>query len=173
MDHFIPGRQTLSAVWQEHMQAEFVHKDADEALTTMIDEPHVLCVGSGTGGRGRAEVREFFARHFLPNIPPDFELRPLSQVFGGGYVVEEFVVRFTHSLTMDWMLPGVPATDRKVEVAVVAVIRFEDGKIAHEHLYWDQATVLSQIGMLGHPVARAGMASAAHLLLLSEGRGIC
>ena len=94
-------------------------------------------------------------------------------MFGGGYVVEEFVVRFTHSLTMDWMLPGVPATDRKVEVAVVAVIRFEDGKIAHEHLYWDQATVLSQIGMLGHPVARAGMASAAHLLLLSEGRGIC
>src|SRR5215475_16154554 len=120
---------TLTAVWQEHMQAEFVHKDADEALATMVDEPHVLCIASGAGGAGHDGVHEFYAHHFLPQIPSDFELEPLSQVLSSRYLVEEFVVRFTHTLVMDWMLPGLAPTGRKVEVAVVAVIRFEAGKI--------------------------------------------
>src|ERR1700737_990205 len=82
-------RQTLSAVWQEHTHAEFVLKDADAALATMVEDPYVLCIPSGTGGMGRAEVRDFYARQFLPRIPPDLELNPLSQVFGGERLVEE------------------------------------------------------------------------------------
>ena len=118
------ARQTLSAVWQEHTHAEFVLKDADAALATMVDEPYVLCIPSGTGGAGRAEVRDYYARQFLPRIPPDLELIPLSQVFGGERLVEEFVVRFTHTLAMDWMLPGVAPTGRKVEFALAAVVGF-------------------------------------------------
>jgi carboxymethylenebutenolidase len=166
-------RRTLSAVWQEHTHAEFVLKDADAALATMVQDPYVLCIPSGMAAVGRAEVREFYARQFLHCIPPDFKLTPVSQVFGGERLVEEFVVRFTHTLCMDWMLPELAPTGRKVEFALVAVIGFRAGKIAHEHIYWDQATVLSQLGVLSHPAARAGVASAARLLSLSEGFGIC
>jgi carboxymethylenebutenolidase len=104
----------------------------------------------------------------LPSLPPDLELVSLSQTFGDNRIVEEFVIRFTHSLRMDWLLPGVPVTGRKVEVALVGVIGIEGGKVASEHLYWDQATVLSQLGVLDHPTAAAGVGSAARLLELSR-----
>ena len=172
MNHVAFDRQTTSAAWQQHTYAEFVLKDADAALATMTANPYVLCIPSGTGATGRADVREFYARQFLPNIPPDFELSSLSQVFGGDRMVEEAVVRFTHTLAMDWMLPGVPPTDRKVEFALVAIVRFEAGKVAHEHIHWDQATVLSQLGIADHPVAAAGVASAARLLRLTESFGV-
>ena len=164
---------TLPAVWQEHTHAEFVLKDADAALATMVEDPYVLCIPSGMAAVGRAEVREFYARRFLHCIPPDFKLTPVSQVFGGERLVEEFVVRFTHTLGMDWMLPELAPTGRKVEFALVAVVGFQGGKIAHEHIYWDHAAVLSQLGVLGHPAAKAGVASAAHLLSLSKGFGVC
>jgi carboxymethylenebutenolidase len=45
------------------------------------------------------------------------------------------VIRFTHSLGMDWMLPGLPATRRTVEFAMVGIIQFQTGKIANECLY--------------------------------------
>jgi len=163
----------LSAVWQEHAHAEFVLKDADAALKTMVDDPYVLCIPSGTGGVGRAEVRDFYARQFLPRLPPDLEFAPLSQVFGGERLVEESIVRFTHTLAMDWMLPGVPPTGRKVEFALVAVVAFKNGRISHEHIHWDQTAVLCQLGMLDHPVSQAGRTSAARLAKLSEGFGVC
>lgn len=166
-------RQTMSAAWQQHTYAEFVLKDVDAALATMTANPYVLCIPSGRGGTGQSGVREFYARQFLPNIPPDFELSSLSQVCGGDRLVEESVVRFTHTLAMDWMLPGVQPTDRKVEFALVAIIRFEAGKVAHEHIHWDQAAVLSQLGIADHPVAAAGVASAARLLKLTESFGVC
>jgi carboxymethylenebutenolidase len=49
---------------------------------------------------------------------------------------------------MDWMLPGVAPTGKRVEVPLVAIIRFRDGKLAHEHIYWDQASVLVQLGLI-------------------------
>jgi carboxymethylenebutenolidase len=167
------AQQSLSAVWQQHTYAEFVLKDADAALATMVDDPYVLCIPSGTGGVGRAEVRDFYARQFLPSIPPDFELIPLSQVFGCERLVEEFVVRFTHTLAMDWMLPGVAPTGRKVEFALTAVVGFRNGKVGHEHILWDQTAVLCQLGLLDLPVARAGATSAARLLKLTEAFGVC
>jgi carboxymethylenebutenolidase len=166
MNNLTADQQAMLATWQQHTYAEFVLKDPDAALATMTENPHVLLIASGTGGAGRAGVREFYANYFLPNIPPDFELISLSQTFGNDRMVEEFVVRFTHTLGMDWMLPSVPATGRKVEFALVAIIQFQDGKVVSEHLYWDQATVLSQLGVLDHPTATAGVGSAEQLLKL-------
>ena len=164
MDRLTPYQQTMLATWQQHTHTEFVLQDVDAALATMTENPYVLAVPSGTGGSGRAGVHDFYANRFLPNVPPDFELTSLSQTFGCDRIVEEFVVRFTHTLRMDWMLPGVPGTDRGVEFAMVLIIQFEAGKIANERLYWDQATVLSQLGILDHPLAAAGVGSAAQLL---------
>jgi carboxymethylenebutenolidase len=156
----------MLATWQQHTHAEFVLKNADAALATMTENPYVLAIPCGTGGTGRIGVREFYANRFLPNIPPDLEFTSLSQTFGQDRLVEEMVMRFTHSIEMDWMLPGVPATGRSVEFAMVGIIRFQADKIANERLYWDQATVLSQLGVLHHPLAAAGVSSATQLLKL-------
>jgi carboxymethylenebutenolidase len=166
MNNLTPYQQTMLATWQQHTYAEFVLKDADAALATMTENPYVLAIPSGTGGMGRIGVREFYARQFLPNIPPDFDLTSLSQTFGHHRIAEEFVIRFTHTLEMAWMLPGVRATGRRVELALVGIIQFDAGKVAHEHLYWDQATVLSQLGVLNHLAAAAGVGAAAQLLKL-------
>jgi len=165
MPNLTAYQQTMLAAWQQHTYAEFGLKDPDAALAVMTEDPYVLCVPSGTGGVGRAGVHEFYARQ-LPNLPADLELVSVSQTFGDNRIVEEFVIRFTHMLKMDWILPGVAATNRKVEFALVGVIGFRGGKVASEHLYWDQATVLYQLGIVYHPAAAAGLGSAAQLLKL-------
>jgi len=166
MNDLTPDQQAMLAAWQQHTYAEFALRDADAALATMTEDPYVLCIPSGTGGVGRAAVHAFYKHEFLPSIPPDIELQTVSQTFGRDRIVEEFVIRFTHTLEMDWMLPGVAPTGRKVEFALAGVIQFRAGKVAGERLYWDQATVLSQLGVLDQPVAAAGVKSSAQILRL-------
>ena len=139
--------EEMAGLWQQHVIAEFVHKDIEAALSTMTEDAHVLCVPPGTGGWGKDGVRKFYGE-FIPAVPPDFQSVPISQTVGTNRLVEEAVYRFTHTLAMDWMLPGIPATHRSVEVALVGIIEFRDGKIASEHLYWDQATLLAQLGVI-------------------------
>jgi carboxymethylenebutenolidase len=164
-NNLTPDQQAMLAVWQQHTYAEFVLKDADAALATMTQNPYVFHVSSGTAV-GRAAVREFYADHFLSQIPPDLELTSLSQTFGVDRLVEEMVIRFTHSIEMDWILPGLQPTGRTAEFVLAGVIQFEGGKVAHEHLYWDQATLLSQMGVLDHALAARGVDSAQQLLRL-------
>jgi carboxymethylenebutenolidase len=151
-----PDQQTLLAAWQRHTHAEFVLRDADAALATMTENPYLFMIATGTACVGRAAVREQYADHFLPAIPPDLELQSLSQTIGSDSLVEEMVVRFTHTIEMDWLLPTLRPTGRRAEFIIAAVIGFENGKVAHEHLYWDQATLLSQMGVLDHPLAAGG-----------------
>jgi len=166
MNKLTPDQQAMLAAWQQHTYAEFVLKDADAALATMTENPYVFMISSGTVRVGRAEVHEFYANHFLPKIPPDLEITSLSQTFGNDRIVEEMVMRFTHTIDMDWILPGVRPTGRRAEFVLAGIIQLQDGKVAHEHLYWDQATLLSQMGVLDHPSAAAGVGSAEQLLKL-------
>ena len=66
----------------------------------------------------------------------------------GDRIVDELIHKFTHTIEMPWMLPGVPPTGRRVEVAVIVVVQFESGKVAAERIYWDQASVLAQVGLV-------------------------
>src|SRR5215469_16648374 len=158
-----PDQQTLSATWQQHTYAEFVLKDADAAVATMTENPYLLMIATGTACVGRAAVREYYANHFLPAIPPDLELESLSQTIGSDRLVEEMVVRFTHTIEMDRLLPTLRPTGRRAESIIAAVIGLENGKVAHEHIYWDQATLLSQMGVLDHPLAAGGTGSVRQL----------
>jgi carboxymethylenebutenolidase len=109
-----------------------------------------------TGDSGKPELRRFYSTHFIPKMPPDLEMVPVSRTIGNDQLVEELVLKFTHSIEIDWMLPGLAPTGRRVEAALVVVVRFRDGKLAHEHIYWDQASVLTQLGLIdpaGLPVA--------------------
>ena len=166
MNNLTAYQQTMLATWQQHTYAEFVLKDADAALATMTENPYLLMIATGTACVGRAAVREYYANHFLPAMPPDLALESLSQTIGSDRFVEEMIVRFTHTIEMDWLLPTLRPTGRRAEFLLAAVIGFENGNVAHEHLYWDQATLLSQMGVLDHPLAAGGMRSAAELLRL-------
>ena len=101
---------TLSNAWDQHIASEFAAKNADEALATMTAEPHVNEVPLMIGARGRKEPHDFYANHFLSQIPPDMEMVPFSRTIGQGRVVDELIMRFTHSLRMDWILPGIEPT---------------------------------------------------------------
>jgi carboxymethylenebutenolidase len=144
-----PSQQAISDLWDEHMRSEFESHSVEETLVTMVEDgPHVNHVPVLTGGVGLDEVRRFYSERFIPQQPPDTEIIPISRTVGDDRVVDELIHRFTHTVEMDWMLPAIPPTGRKVEVAVVVVVQFRDGKIAHEHIYWDQASVLVQVGLL-------------------------
>jgi len=151
-------QKTLVRLWEEHIRHEFQTCDTDETLATMVEDAYVNHVPVLTGGAGKPELRGFYARHFIPKMPPDMEMIPVSRTVGEDQLVDEMVVRFTHSIAMDWLLPGIAPTGRRVEMALVVVVRFRDGKLAHEHIYWDHASVLVQVGLIdpaGLPVAGA------------------
>jgi carboxymethylenebutenolidase len=138
----------LARLWEEHTKHEFSTRDTDATLATMVDDAYVNHVPVLTGGAGKGALRVFYERDFIPNMPPDTKLIPISRTVGEEQLVDEMIFSFTHTQEMPWMLPGIPPTNRYVEVALVAIVRFRDGKLAHEHIYWDQASVLKQIGLL-------------------------
>ena len=123
--------ETLSSVWDQHISAEFSAKSADEAVATMTAESYVNLIPLMVGARGRDAVRDFYANHFLAQLPPDIEIVPVSRTLGQGRVVDEIIIRFTHSVRMDWLLPGIRPTGRRVQMPFVAVIQFEGDQIAH------------------------------------------
>jgi carboxymethylenebutenolidase len=114
----------------------------------MVDDAYVNHIPVLTGGSGRDELREFYSKRFIPQMPPDTEMTPVSRTIGENQIVDELVFKFTHTIAMDWILPGIPPTGKRVEVPLVAIVRVRNGKVAHEHIYWDQASVLVQIGLL-------------------------
>ncbi len=152
----IGPRYDLSALWERHMACEFETHDADATMRTMVPEPYVNHVPTLTGGVGYHDLREFYANHFIPRLPPDTKIIPVTRTIGANRVIDEFVVCFTHDREVDFMAPGVPATGKYVEVPHVAVVEFRGDKIAHEHIHWDHATLLKQLGVLdakGLPIA--------------------
>ena len=151
----------LSQLWEEHTKHEFGTRDTEATLSTMVEDAYVNHVPVMTGGDGIAALREFYSRDFIPSMPPDTTLTPISRTVGQDQLVDEMIFSFTHSLEMPWMLPVVAPTQRRVEVALVAIVRFREGKLAHEHIYWDQASVLKQIGLLTDPTLPVRGAEAA------------
>jgi carboxymethylenebutenolidase len=143
-----PAQARLHDLWEEHIRCEFVTRNAEDTLVTMVADAYVNHIPVMTGGVGRDQLREFYSRRFIPQMPPDTEMTPISRTIGDDRVVDEMVFRFTHTIRMDWMLPGVAPTGKRVEIPLVVVVRFRDGKLAHEHIYWDQASVLVQLGLL-------------------------
>jgi carboxymethylenebutenolidase len=147
-NNFSPAQEALRKLWEDHVRYEFSTRNTDDTLSTMVDDAHVNHVPVLTGGSGRGELREFYSKRFIPQMPPDTEMTPVSRTIGEDQLVDEMVFKFTHTIRMDWMLPGVAPTGKRVEVPLVAIVRFRAGKLAYEHIYWDQASVLVQIGLI-------------------------
>lgn len=142
------SKPDLESLWDERCRYEFETRDVDATMATMVKAPYVNHIPTMTGGAGHDQLKRFYKFHFIGANPPDTKLTTVSRTVGADSVVDEMLFSFTHTHAIDWMLPGVPPTDRKVEVPLVAIAQFHDGKLAHEHIYWDQASVLAQIGLL-------------------------
>lgn len=142
------AQQQMVALWERHLASEFQDKQVDETMATMTSNPYVNHIAVMTGGVGADAVRRFYSTFFIPCQPPDTEIVPVTRTVGADRIVDELIHKFTHTIEMPWMVPGIPPTGRHVELAVTVVVQFQDGKIAGEHIYWDQASVLAQLGLL-------------------------
>ncbi|WP_444910698.1 nuclear transport factor 2 family protein [Microbulbifer sp. TRSA005] len=156
--------ERLVTVWETHTAAEFELKDADAAIATMTDNPVLIHVPVNTGATGKEPLRNFYRDIFIPQMPADVSLELLTRTVGKHRVIDEFILHLTHSLRMDWFAPGIEATGRKLSVPHVAVIDFDGDKISSEHIYWDQATVLKQMGFLDNQLPIIGKSQCERLL---------
>jgi carboxymethylenebutenolidase len=153
---YIGPEYNLSHLWDQHFHHEIVTRDVPATMATMVKEPYVNHIPTLTGGVGSKQLSRFYEHHFVHANPPDIRSIPISRTVGAFQVVDEFIMCFTHTTEIDWMLPGVAPTGKYVEIPMLGVINFRGDKLCHEHLYWDQASVLVQIGLLdpvGLPVA--------------------
>lgn len=150
--------QKMVDLFQSHVGAE-LDGDLDTTMATMSAEPYLNHVPTMAGGVGRDGVRAFYRDHLVGKFfPPDVQIKTVSRTVGEDQIVEELFISFTHTTVIDWLLPGVAPTGKPVEMAVAVVVGFKDDKISHEHVYWDQAGVLVQVGLLnpaGLPVTGA------------------
>ena len=144
----IGPRYDLGAIADYHFYLEFEARDTDTTMKTMVPEPYVNHVPTMTGGVGYAMLYRFYKNHFIGNNPPDMRMVPISRTVGVDRMVDEFVMCFTHATEVDWLLPNVPPTGRSVEIPMIAIVTFRGDKLFNEHIYWDQASVLVQVGLL-------------------------
>ncbi|MCY4207329.1 MAG: dienelactone hydrolase family protein [Roseovarius sp.] len=155
----------LSHLWDMHCHHEFATRDVHATMKTMVAEPYVNHIPTMTGGVGQKHLSRFYKHHFVDANPADTRLVPISRTIGTDRLVDEMLFCFTHDMEIDWMLPGIAPTGKYVEIPLVAIVNFRGDKLYHEHIYWDQASVLVQIGVLdskGLPVA--GRETAAKLV---------
>jgi carboxymethylenebutenolidase len=138
----------LGALCDGHIAREFADLDVDATMETMVAEPYVHCVPVMTGGFGGQGVRRFYSEHFINQIPKDANVTPISGTVGKDSVVDESILSFTHDTQWDYLLPGIPPTGKRVELPHVLVMKFENGRVAHEHVWWDQASLPVQVGLL-------------------------
>jgi carboxymethylenebutenolidase len=139
---------SLGAVFDKHIRCEFQDHNVDATMKTMVREPYVHHVPVMTGGVGYDEVYDFYKNHFVDKMPDDTIVEHISRTVGKNQVVDELILKFTHNKEIDFALPGIPPTGKYVELPHVVVMNFKGNKIAHEHIYWDQASLLAQIGLL-------------------------
>jgi len=155
----------LAELFQHHLKLEFEDKDADATMETMVDRPYVNHIPTQTGGVGYELLKRFYKYHFIPQQPSDRKNVLISETVGSDTVVLEIVNRFTHDTEMDHMLPGIAPTGMEVELPVVVIAKFRGKKLYNEHIYWDQASLLKQIGLLdGKELPISGRVSAHKLM---------
>jgi carboxymethylenebutenolidase len=149
-------RYDLSALWDNHTDQEFKLRDTDATVASMTPDAYVNHVPTLTGGYGAEELRRFYQHHFISRLPADTKVVPVARTVGPDRVVDEIIFCFTHTCEIDFMIPGVAPTGKYVEVPIVVVIEFRGDKLYNEHIYWDQASMLAQLGVLdasGLPIA--------------------
>lgn len=142
------NRIDMVELWERHTHYEFACRDADLAVSTMVPEARVMHLPTMSGASGRDALRAYYADVFIPGQPPDTELDLIARSIGDDVLVDECIMRLTHDREVPQLLPGVAPTGVSLEVAFVVIVKFRDSLMLSETLYWDQAQVLRQAGLL-------------------------
>lgn len=142
------NRTDMVELWEQHTHYEFACRDADLAVSTMVPEARVMHLPTMSGAFGRDALRAYYADVFIPGQPPDTELDLIARSIGDDVVVDECIMRLTHDREVPQLLPGVAPTGVSLEVAFVVIVKFRCSLMLSETLYWDQAQVLRQAGLL-------------------------
>ena len=140
----------LAVVFDKHVNCEFEDKDVDATMQTMTKEPYVYHIPVLTGGKGYDEVYTFYSNNFVGKMPSDTKFVRISRTIGTDQVVDELIISFTHDIEIPAMIPRIPPTGKYIELPIVVIMKFKGNKIAHEHIYWDQASLLKQLGLLDY-----------------------
>jgi carboxymethylenebutenolidase len=155
-------KQQIDAIFGAHMQAELAG-DLENTLATMSPDPHILNIPTMIGGQGPDAVRRFYANRLIGQFfPPDVRFETVSRTYSRERFVEELIISFTHTTKINWMFPGVAPTGRFVEVVFVVIVGIENERVSYEHIHWDQANALVQLGLLDPsllPLVGAGAAA--------------
>lgn len=140
-------QHNLVELWETHEAYEFVAQDAEAAIGTMTEDTYVHLVPVEICARGKEAVKNFYSAHLIGKMPLDIKANLISRTVGDDQLVDERFYSFTHTREI-FLLPGVPPTNKAIKLPIVIIVGFRDGKIAYERLYWDQASVLKQVGLL-------------------------
>ena len=146
----------LEHTWDAHLDALLTRRDPEAALVDAAREPSVAHLPMMTGARGRAAVTAFYAEELVAHLPEDFVRTRISRTVDRFHLVDEATTSFTHDQELPWLLPGVPATHRRVEVLTITVVEFDRGRIAATRTLWDHATLCDRLGLDGLPGRRQG-----------------
>jgi carboxymethylenebutenolidase len=143
-------------LWEKHTLYEFGLRDADLAVSTMVADASVMHLPTMSGGFGRDNLRSYYRDVFIPAIPADTTSEVVARSIGDDFLVEEAIMRLTHSCEIPFLAPRVAPTGAVLEVPFVVIVTFHDGLMRSERLYWDQAAVLRQLRLIrqdGLPLA--------------------
>ena len=169
------AQEKLGDIFDKHIEFEFDKEDVDATMTTMTEDPYVHHIPTLAGRVGYNGVYNFYTNHFVGKMPKDWKITNVSRTVGKDQVVDELIISFTHDREIDYLLPGIAPTGKYVEIPHVVVMKFKNNKISHEHIYWDQASVLAQIGLIDPekiPTAVKGIEQTKQLVELSKGENI-
>lgn len=165
-------QEKLGDIFDKHIEFEFDKEDVDATMTTMTEDPYVHHVPTLAGGLGYTGVYNFYKNHFIGKMPKYWKITNVSRTVGKDQVVDELIISFTHDREIDYLLPGVAPTGKYVEIPHVVIMKFKDNKISHEHIYWDQASVLVQIGLVNpQRIPVTGIEQTKKLVELSKTNG--
>jgi carboxymethylenebutenolidase len=158
------NRDQMVELWEQHVASEFALKDADVAVSTMVDDATVMHLPTMSGGIGKENLRRYYADVFIPGIPADTTSEPIARSVGDGVIVDEFIMRLTHDREIPYLLPGLAPTGKTMEIPTVVFVRFRGDLMESERLYWDQAAVLRQLGLIDPGLSVADPAEVAAFL---------
>src|SRR4029077_10113436 len=88
------GQQSLNDLWEEHLRDEFTTQDTNATLETMVPDAYVNHIPVLTGGVGSEQLRQFYSQHFIPKMPPDTKIVPISRTIGSERLVDEMIFQF-------------------------------------------------------------------------------
>jgi carboxymethylenebutenolidase len=139
-----PEHVDIETVWDDHISATF---SGCETGVQTAGATSTLCMPTLVAGIREEQLRKFYESK-VAGSPASLKMQLVNRIVGSDKIVDEMVVKFTHTCEVPWMLPGVVATGKEVEVLVVWMVMVRGGRVVHERLYWDQAGVLVQLGLI-------------------------